>query len=181
MWRSSTFIDAPVEPFDSGRKWGKGSPFPHFEYYLLGNALAFHALKQLRQVPDLGIGSRCTISQVGRPVLQVDRAGPQVKAASHLRDERIQLGGGVGAQALALLKANGARVRIVDVFPIRSIPLEVFLPAAVHGLLDGLDIRRTPVEVRHAQADLRSNAAVGLVVVCHSPGLLSGSLHLLGL
>ena len=43
---------------------------------LLRNALAFHAFKQLRQVPDFLVGGYLTIRQIAGAILEIDRASP---------------------------------------------------------------------------------------------------------
>ena len=118
----------------TNKKGGRLYAFPptHDEV-TAGNALAFHAFEQLRQVPDLLIGGNFAIGQVDGAILQVDRTGPQVQTASQLGNEFIQLGGRFGAQAIALYEADRAGVRIVDVSPVRAVPLEILCPGAING------------------------------------------------
>ncbi len=81
---------------------------------------------------------------------------------------------------MAFGEADCTGIGVVDIGPIRAIPLEVLRKGAIHGGLSRGGKCRTPVEVRHAQADVRSYVAVALVVIGKRPDCLAGGLGLLG-
>ena len=64
---------------------------------LFSGAEAFHAFEQLRQVPNLLVASYFAVGEVGGAILQVERAGEQIEAASEFGDERIHGSGIIGA------------------------------------------------------------------------------------
>src|SRR5208283_4344200 len=99
---------------------------------LLGDALAYHAGKKLRQVPDLLIGSRLAALQVHGAVLQAQRALPEIQALGELGGELVHSSRGRLGQCSALVESDCRRVRIVDVRPIRAVPFKMGLVGARH-------------------------------------------------
>src|SRR3972149_10215338 len=120
---------------------------------LLGDALALHALKQLGQVPDLKIRPHLAIRKIGRAVLEIQRAGPEVQAAGQAEDEVLQRDEVLLSQGGARRETDGRGIRVVDIGPIRAVPEEARREAPLGGATDRLEISRPPVEVGDAEAD----------------------------
>src|SRR5581483_7992281 len=176
MGRFPTPTPAPSLNFGGGsRSRGGGN-----QTNLWLNALAFHALEQLRQVPDLLIGGNFAIFQIGAAILQIDRAFPQVESTGEFSNELIQSRAGIGREGFALHEADRAGVFVVDVLPIRAVPLKFRFEGAVGRRGNDLRVRGTPVEVRHTEADIGRGLASADVIIGDGPNLLALSRELGG-
>ena len=89
-------------------------------------------------------------------------------------NERVERGGIVCRQAVALEESDDALIGIVDVRPVGLVPVPIRGEVPVYDFLGRLEIGRAPVEVGNAQADVRSLVAGSDEVVRHCPQRLTG-------
>ena len=118
---------------------------------------ALDALEQLRRVPDLRVGRGLALGEVRRAVLVVERAGPQVdRAVGQAGDELVEQslrpprsGPGPSTQPTAVVSGL--------LMSAQSGPSHWKVASNVPSItaLRDLQVRRPPIEVRHAQADIR--------------------------
>src|SRR5690606_17820532 len=145
---------------------------------------ALNPLKQLRRVhlvrrrclirirrgePDLPLGGNLAILKVDRAILEVQRAGVEMQTALFAPrtrrqpgDELVERGAILVGQRVTVDETDRGRVAVVDVVPVRTDPDPRRLPGPFHHLLDRLQVDRAPVEVWHAEADVRRFGAGAL-------------------
>src|SRR5689334_10936600 len=103
---------------------------------------ARHALQQLRHVPYLEIGGDLAGTQVRRPVGKTQGSFPQDdRAAAHSLHQGVEPRTGRRAQRGSLFEADRRRIRIVDVLPVRAVPIPVLLVRAGLDHLDRFRVR----------------------------------------
>ncbi len=56
---------------ETHKKRGEGKPSPRHYPRLLGNAIAFHTLQELGEIPDLLVGGIDAAGQIGRAILEI--------------------------------------------------------------------------------------------------------------
>src|SRR3972149_2958920 len=70
---------------------------------------------------------------------------------------------------------------MVDLFPVRTIPVPILGPFAFHGQLHRLEVSGSPVKIGNAEANLLSFSTTLFIVVLNRPDLLSRLGHLIRL
>src|SRR5258706_15541912 len=118
-------------------------------------AVACHAFQQFAHIPDLLVGRDFAVFQERRAALVIQWAFEQVQARTESLDELVDAGLVRCTQGVTLNEADGGGVWIVDVLPVRAVPVPALFPGASLERADRLHVGRTPVEVRHTQAGSR--------------------------